>query len=391
MKTLFKTLLLSVRKLPAMAGSGFALLLSLVTAFIMFFAAYSALNAKTPTSLKIACVNNDRSALASELISSITNANGSSVELTVCAAFDEAEKLSAESAVEGVLVICEDLEDNLKRGKSAFEYYPSNGASSAQAVRELIAGEAVTIGSRLRSEEYFESLTGRSPSDAENLELRKAFEAALAAEGSAVTKETVLSSASLSEKPRETNLFSAFFARYSGFTSFVIMLILLMLGAFCGSLDERRSFERIAAIKHGRWMGFFSNLFALLIFGALLLAVSFIPSGKAGLLQFASGSAYIFCCASLAILLGSLSSTARAELASPLIAFLTSLAGGCFTDLSALGAGFKTLSRFTPQGQYLSALNGEKLFIPVLFAVGLLFLLLATLLTRAASRADQAR
>ena len=83
--------------------------------------------------------------------------------------------------------------------------------------------------------------------------------------------------------------------------------------------------------------------------------------------------------AARALLLGSLSGEARAELASPFIAFLTSLAGGCFADPEALGGALKTLSLFTPQGRFLAASSGGAVHLAVLAAAALALTLLLLL------------
>lgn len=389
-KAIIQTLSLALRKLPAMAGGLLPLALALGAALIMFFTAHHALNAKAPTALTLAYVDNSGTELSRELIAAIERSNGASVRFFQCQTAEQANAMSDDGAVEGILIIGSSLEEELRNGKAALDYLPAKGASSAQAARELIAGEAVTLGSMLRAESYFEKLTGNAPSAEEKLKLYDAYTAELSREGSAVERITVFSGAN-NEKTAETNLFSAFFARYSGFSSFVIMLILLMLGAFSGSRDEKNCMERISTYFLGRSMGFLSSLGALMLIGLILLALSFIPSGGASLLQIVSGTAYVFCASALSLLLGSLSGSARAELASPLVAFLTALAGGCFTDTSALGPGFKALSRCTPQGQYLASLGGEAVFIPVLFALGIILLLLSRLLSNAAKRAVQAR
>lgn len=386
-KTLFKAFALSIRKLPAMAGGLFTLLLAFFFALVAFFTAHGALAAKAPSALRVAYLDNDGTALSNELISAVRGANGASVELRECKSLNEAEALMDGGAVEGVLVIAEGLEKRLTDGKSAFEYFPAAGTMSADAVMELVSGEAVTIGSRLRMKAYFERVSGEAPSEEKKAELEKAFYAYLAASGEAVESFSVRSFGALNdEKTGEMGVFGAFFARYSGFCSFVIMLLLLMLGAFSGSRDEKNCAERMRSFAFGESVSFLSELFALMLTGLILLALSFIPSGGAGILQIGAGIAYVFCTSALALLLGSVSGSARAELASPLVAFLTSLAGGCFSNVSALGAGFETLSRFTPQGQYLAAMNGQSIFIPILIALALLLILIH----RGANRAAQA-
>ncbi|MBR5949382.1 MAG: ABC transporter permease [Clostridia bacterium] len=390
MKTLFRSLLLAAKKLSAMAGGLLPLTIALAAALVMFFTANRALNTRAPVSLRIGCVDLDKTEVSAELISAIKSANGSSVELIECADIEQVNKLMDGARIEGALIISELLEDNLRNGEAALEYLPAMGSSSAQAARELIAGEAVTLGSVLRAEKYFEKLTGWAPTAEEKRALYEEYRLEREREGSAVDRQSVFSDGS-DKKAAETEILGAFYARYSGFSAFVIMLVLLMLGAFSCSKDEKNSSERIRSYSFGRSMGFLSNLFALMLLGLLMLALSFIPSRGASLIKIGAGIAYVFCASALSLLLGGLSGSARAELSSPLIAFLTALAGGCFADVSALGPSFKTLSLCTPQGQYLAALNGEAQFIPVLVALGLILLLLSRFLERAANRAVQAR
>lgn len=390
MKTLLRSLELSVKKLPAMAGGYITLMLTLAAALLMFFTAYRALNTKAPVSLRIAIVNEDKTDVSAALIASIKSANGSAVELIECERRALANRAVDSGDVEGILVIPRGLEENLGNGSAALEYIPARGASSAQAARELIAGEAVTLGSMLRAETYFEKLMGKAPAEEEKRALDKAYASEREREGSAVVRQTVFSG-TVSEKSTETDLLGAFYARYSGFAAFSMMLVLLMIGAFSGSKDEKNCLERIGSYSKGKLMSFFANLFALMLLGLVILALSFIPAGGASLVQIGAGAAYAFCASALALLLGGLSGSARAELASPLVSFLTALAGGCFTDPAALGSGFKTLARFTPQGQYLAALNGESVFILVLIGAGLVMLILSRLLANAARRAVQTR
>lgn len=390
MKTLLRSLELSVKKLPAMAGGYITLMLTLAAALLMFFTAYRALNTKAPVSLRIAIVNEDKTDVSAALIASIKSANGSAVELIECERRELANRAVDSGDAEGILVIPRGLEENLGNGSAALEYIPARGASSAQAARELIAGEAVTLGSMLRAETYFEKLMGKAPTEEEKCALDKAYAYEREREGSAVVRQTVFSGTA-SEKSTETDLLGAFYARYSGFAAFSMMLVLLMIGAFSGSKDEKNCLERIGSYSKGKLMSFFANLFALMLLGLAILALSFIPAGGASLVQIGAGAAYAFCASALALLLGGLSGSARAELASPLVSFLTALAGGCFTDSAALGSGFKTLARFTPQGQYLAALNGESVFILVLIGAGLVMLILSRLLANAARRAVQTR
>ena len=106
------------------------------------------------------------------------------------------------------------------------------------------------------------------------------------------------------------------------------MLCLLMLGAFTGSADARSSAQRMLSLGKGIYPELFANLTALGIFGAVLLVFSYIAGGLPKLLELFAGIAYVFCTAALSILLGSFAGSERAEIASPFIALITSLAGG---------------------------------------------------------------
>ena len=133
------------------------------------------------------------------------------------------------------------------------------------------------------------------------------------------------------------------------------MLLLLMLGAFIGSDDARASAKRMLSLRGGAANETISGLLALILFGLAAAVLYHAAFGLPKLTDAAAELAYIVCVSALSMLLGKLAGAARAELASPFIALITSLAGGCFIDPDALGGALKTVSLFTPQGQLLAA------------------------------------
>ena len=91
---------------------------------------------------------------------------------------------------------------------------------------------------------------------------------------------------------------------------------------------------------------------------------------------------YTVCIAGLCLFLSRFSVSGRLDLLGPLVALVTSIAGGCFADLSALGGVFRTIPLFTPQGQLIRALRGAPLLGLLLLFEGLVLMLLAAGKTR---------
>ena len=145
MKRIIKIIALSAYKLLAMSGGYVMLFLSLALAFVMFYAANGALNAKAPTSLKLVYVDNDGTSVSSELIAAIRNANGTSVELVKCISQEEAELAAAfrflrDRGVDAVLTpTFDDAEAWLRAHWKPGDLMISHGCGDIELLNEQIA------------------------------------------------------------------------------------------------------------------------------------------------------------------------------------------------------------------------------------------------------------
>lgn len=373
-----KLISLALTKLRAMAGGLTGIIITFALSLVMLFTAAHALNAKGPDSLVLAVVDENGTDLSKELAAMLREDGTASVKLIPAADRAAADTLLAEGRAEGVLIIASDFSEILAGGGTGLSYFPAPGASSAEAAEEIVTGNAIALRSRLRAKDYTERLLGRELTAEETEKLEKLLKTAAEREGSAV--DSVAAGKGVTAG---SSVFGAFFARYAGFTAFLIMLCLLMLGAFTGSADARSSAQRMLSIGKGVRPELGANLLALGIFGVVLLVFSYIAGGAPKPLEALAGLAYVFCTAALALLLGSFAGSERAEIASPFIALITSLAGGCFINPEALGGTLKTVSFFTPQGLFLAAVNGRPILIIILALAGAVLLLLAALRTGA--------
>lgn len=378
---MLKTFSLAFQKLRAMAG-GFPLAaLMLALAFLMFLTASLTLNAAGPDSLSVAYVDEDGGAEAAELVDSLLT-DGAGLRLIRCRDLAAAEALMKEGGAEGTLVIENGFAEKLSAGEAALSFYPADGVSTAQAASEIISSHAVVLRSRLRAAVYAEQLFGRQLSEAEREQLDRLTLETLGSAGSA-TETVVLGSA---ENTGTISVFGAFHARLGGFFAFTCLLMLLMLGSFIGSDDARAVGLRMRSLERGALHERAAGFIALLLFGLALLALFYAACGLHKPLGIAADLCYILCASALSLLLGGLGGAARAELAAPFAAFITSLAGGCFMNPDALGGAMKTVSLFTPQGQYLAALDGGVSHMAILILAAVVLCLLSAPLSRAVKR-----
>ncbi len=129
-------------------------------------------------------------------------------------------------------------------------------------------------------------------------------------------------------------------------------------------------------------MAFFSDIGALLLAGAILIVPAYLFAADRSLLLAALFLCYTVCITGLCLFLSRFSVSGRLDLLGPLVALVTSIAGGCFADLSALGGVWRIIPLFTPQGQLIWALRGAPRLGLLLLFEGLALMVLAALKTR---------
>lgn len=386
---------LAFRKVRIMTGGATAGALLLAFAFLMFFTVSSALSAKLPDSLVIAAVDLDKTEVSQELISILSVESDTGLTVRLCDDEQAASALMDSNKVEGMLIIQPGFADGLADGGAYLKYTQAVGASSGEAVCEIVGGKAIRLRSRLRAELYAEQLMG-GDLDASQMSI-------LMSKLDELTHEHINScniiviGENIGENTSSSpaTVFSATFARYPGFCAFIIMLFLLILGSWLGSAEARASSLRMASLPGGRMLALSSDFLAICGFGMTLGIIMYCAKYLSGAATSAPDAAelmltlcYIICVSSLAMLLSNLGgATGKINLAAPFIATIASLVGGCFINPVLLPEAISKIGLFTPQGWYLGGLNAKPVIASiVLIAAAGIMLTLEAALRRGRSR-----
>jgi len=253
---------------------------------------------------------------------------------------------------------------------SALRYESAAASHTGLYVREIAAGCILGLQEKLQAPARAEELLGRTLSEQERQRITERVDAF---REKSKPLYTVEGTAENTVGPR--NIFTAVYARFYGFAAFAVLLCMMTISGGIGGEAYRLCNERLAAVG-GRALCISTDIAALSMVGvSVFAAAAFVH----GLTAFGAlnGICYVFCVAcALRLLSGSTASAGRISLAAPLAAFLTSLLGGCFADLSALGKGLRLLALFTPQGLLLRGIESGALWpAAVMFAAGAVFVL----------------
>lgn len=367
---------LALQKIRAMTG-GYCFFAALLAAgFALFFAVAATLGTERTEVLNIAFADEDNSPVSREF-AALLNADGkarfAATEFETRTAADEAVR---SGKAEGVLIILKGFGAGLAAGEEPFlEYRASADAASAQAAEEIIGGNAIALRSRLRAVGYAEEFLNRELTGKELSELEAAAKEYYNEQADAVRFERVGGN----NEKAGLSVFGALRARFAGVGAFVVMTLLLALGAWTGSNAARAVERRLAAEKNGTALSFWSSYLALFICGAAMYAVMYAAAAAAGrsapnLGELLASGSYLFCTGALALIVGGADASGRMSLAAPFIAFVTSLLGGCFADTAAQGGIVAKLAFLTPQGLCIAASDGNYLCLAALVCVGIVLL-----------------
>ena len=177
-------------------------------------------------------------------------------------------------------------------------------------------------------------------------------------------------------------VFGQGYACYEGVVALSLFLLLFTLAVRLSSPFARQVYLRLCAHPRGRGIAFFSDVGALLLSGGILIVPALLFAADRSLRLAALLLCYTVCITGLCLFLSRFSVSGRLDLVGPLAALITSIAGGCFADLSALGGIWRIIPLFTPQGQLIYSLRGAPLLGLLLLLEGLARMLLAALTTR---------
>ena len=355
-----KLLQASLRKWAvAFGGMGIMLPLYLLLACCFGMAAVI-VTAKAPVRISAGLLDNCRGPYSKELAEAV--AASGDIEAIPVSSLEQGEDLLLRGRAEVLLIISPDYDAEILEDSSEklITIRTAPGAVSANLLRETIAGilTARRNAARMRLELEEDGIDSSllEPYSRE-LELRPLVES--------VTAD--------SKADGTGALFGTAYACYEGIAALALLLLLLTISRRLRDEAAVQVAYRLAAVRSGRDLAFFSDAGALLLAGFLcaLLAFGIGPQKNAGFL--AGLFCYTVCTAGLVLLLSSFEAAGRIDLLAPFLALTTSILGGCFVDLTMVSDTFRTISWMTPQGQLIAAVRGRPVFFLVLLLEGIVF------------------
>ena len=359
----------AIHKLCAAFGSVWTIL-PVCCLFAICFAVTSViLDAKTPDHVTVALVDECDGVYSARLCDELLDDDELSV--TMYASVHDAEDALLSGKCEAALTIAGDYDRKILSDEAAslITITEAPDAVSGDLLRETVAGmllasrSAARMEQMLNDEGYDGKLLYEYAKELPHVEL--------------YSVQTVKTGAA-----EEHAVFGQGYACYEGVVALSIFLLLFLLAVRLSNPYAKQVYLRLCVRPHGRTIAFCSDVAALLLAGMLLIVPAVLLASERSLLLVCSLLCYTVCIAGLCLFLSRFSVSGRLDLLGPLVTLVTSIAGGCFADLSALGSVFKTVSLFTPQGQLLAALRGTPLLLALLLSEGALLMFFAAQKTK---------
>lgn len=320
-------------------------------------------------SVRMAVVNNGKGELSCALVESLKATPG--FEITEAESFEEASDLAAGGSSEAILLIEAGYDEHISDESisSLIKLTTAPGSVSAELIRETVAGKLLsqraeaTVISALESEGYDTSRFAEYKSE---MQLNSIYK---------------ISSIGGGSEP-DRAVFGQTFPGYEGFAALGIMLIMLTVSRQFASVSSKLVSKRLLSVSGSGSLGFFSDLAALLLVSLALALTAFaIAPDKSPRLLFGLG-AYSLLITGLCLLLACAFCSGRIDLASPFIALVTSILGGCFAETGSLSPVLSLISKFTPQGQLIAYTHGNAVFLAILVTEGVVLCLIARILQK---------
>jgi hypothetical protein len=347
-------------KLSVLFGGRLLLLpAALLALALMFFTIASVLTAQRRGAAALTVIDRTGSALSAALISSIEETDGIAIRLAD--SMEAAERDVTSGRAEGIFEILPGYDDGLLEdsisGLISLRMAP--GSVSADFIRETVSGKLLAQRAYVRAES--ELVSEGFDSD----ELKEKY-----SEFSAPTLYTVTSIAGGETQSRA--VFGKSFPGYEGFAALALMLLMLSLTRQLSEASSRLVSVRMRVPKAGTAAGFFSDLLSVFAVAAAISALAFAFAPEKTLSLAVSLAAYSFELTGLCLLLSRVVGAGRIDVASPFIALVTSILGGCFADYSSGSKALRVISLITPQGKLISAVSGRYVFALILLAEGII-------------------
>ncbi len=344
---------LTVSKLKAMSGGWRGLALLTAVSLICGFAA-AGLGSWTPR-LSLAVLDLDGGELSRRLADGLKTAG---LDLEPVSPVS-AKRALITGGAEGLLTIPSGYGQALADGVPALSYAAAAAASSAQGVREIIAGQAVAQRCKLQAPELARELLGRPLSESELDRLDSLIDAE---EQNAPSLYSLTSSDG--EPPSDP-----FVPGPLSLAALAVLLGLVTFAPWSLSADGRRVLRRLRSFPLGGLLYHASDLLALFLLGLLIFLAAFLPSGPPTAAEMATAAAYSLCSAALAMALaGARGAEGQVDALAPFLSLVLCLFGGCFADLSSLSPAMERLSLLTAPGLLLRPGTGSALALTLIAA-----------------------
>ena len=360
-RTVFRT---SLQKIIAFFGGRKAFIL--VFALLICCLAATSLITDSPASeeVNVAIVDLCGGPISTAFCRQLSETDG--IHAEILQTVSDGEEKMLYDAVEVLLILSPDYDERIMQDESeqVITLRTAPGTDSAQLLRETTAGLLMAQRSACRMKE---KLTN------EGFDI-SAFDTYMAE-----AKTLKLYSAEFRESNNKKNVLedSLVHSSYNGVAVLALLLILLTVSKRMSDQSSRLVSERLETQQAGRFVSLMGDFTALFLVALLVSVCAFALSPQKSVPAAAAWVYYSLCISGLCLLISRFNSAGRIDILAPFLAILTSVIGGCFTDLSLLAEYWKILSRCVPQGQMLAASNGEGIMYAVMLAESVLAVFLS--------------
>ena len=336
---------------------------------LLFLTIASVLRAETKGSACITVLDRANTELSGALVSAIAETEG--ILVRKAESTERAEADVADGLSEGILEIKEGYDEALLEesisGLISLRMAP--GSVSADFLRETVSGKLLAQRAIVREKA---ELSAEGYDAAAFDELYKAFDAPKLYSVTSVTGGEEYSRA----------VFGKGFPGYEGFAALALMLLMLSLTRQLSEASSRLVSIRMRVPRMGVMSGFASDMLAVFAVAAAVGAVALLLAPEISARLAFSLLAYCFELTGLCVLLSRIVGAGRIDVASPFIALVTSILGGCFADFGSGSRALRAISLITPQGKLISAASSRYEFALILLIEGAALALIAYLIDR---------
>ena len=357
----------SAHKISAYFGGRRTLLILCLFLICLLAAASIISNAKSPDTVSVAIVDLCDGPYSRAFCDSVMKTEG--IQAEVLHSVSQGEDKMLFDSIEVMLVLSQDYDDKISEdSKDALvTIKTAPGAESAQLLRETTAGLLVAQRSTIRIKEQL---------DEDKFDL-SSFDAYMDE-----AKLPKLYSVETYGAEHAPDTFSHGLVRssYAGVAALALLLILLTLTRRMSDAPSKLVSERIETQHCGTAIAFSTDYIALLITAVLISCYAFAFSPQKSFTIALAWIAYAFCISAICLLISRFNTVGRIDILAPFLAIVTSVIGGCFTDLSVLAPQIRIVTHCVPQGQLLAAVNGNAIFILIMFGESILLICLSLLL-----------